>query len=229
MVGSTEDVYKDQVYRVFSMLLMVDAPLPLIMFSFRNSALIKNMESKSSVNFRTLAALKFSEHRKTRLRETSKAAKDQQSILHDDELLTVDPGIKEAIKAPSSLYFAPEHLVVFKDQLLSRCRDLIQAWQVGPFTDDIRIGHLHRTVVEFLQRKEKRLSFDDEIYLDRYYFARSCLCGLFYDRADKAVNRDLILWFLYVLQETHAPAGDLPHDDGYVLFDRCNEIRQILA
>lgn len=223
MVESIEDVYKTEVVRVFSMLLMANAPLPLILFRARNSNLVLEMETKSSST--------RSSRRETR-RETASAINNQQS-LHHGELQTGDPGIIDEINVSNDFDGGTRSLLRYKERLLSHCRDLVHAWQVTnsdlPYHHtNIRLGFLHRTVVEFLQQKENWPAIDDRIYLDRYFLARSCLCVLSTTTIHKNINADFIRWFLYILQETGAWTDELAFNDGYMLFFRCEELIQVL-
>ncbi|KAL3302258.1 High-affinity nicotinic acid transporter, partial [Colletotrichum asianum] len=219
MIDSIEEVYKKEVGRVFSMLLMVNAPLPLILFRARDSDLIRDMESRNFVTTTTSTEFKFSLRRRKPIQETSTVSKRKQIIIHG-ELDTGDPGINTTIYDPNGLYVHPQDPLLFRDQLLSRCRDLIQAWQAGPATDDIRLGFLHRT-------EANRPVTDHQTCLDRFFLARSCLCVLS-SANDILINRDFILWFLYILQETRAPTGDLAHDDAYMLFRQCEKLVRML-
>ncbi|KAK1496671.1 hypothetical protein CTAM01_08309 [Colletotrichum tamarilloi] len=60
-----------------------------------------------------------------------------------------------------------------RDQILAQCCDLVQSWEVdAPAPSNLRIGFLHRTVVEFLQRSN---IFQLQIPLkhQRYWLAKS--------------------------------------------------------
>ncbi|KAF4816665.1 Vegetative incompatibility protein HET-E-1 [Colletotrichum siamense] len=228
MVDSIEEVYKNQVDRVFSMLLMVHVPLPLLLFRARHSILIQDMESQCSTSFRSFAVSRMEERIKMRRRESTKMLLGQPSPLFYQELETGDPGISKTIT--DDLYGDPTGLLLFNDQLLSRCRDLVQAWQVNDlsYPYNIQLGFLHRTVVEFLQNRENRRALNNGIHLDRYFLARSCLSVLSIDTSYKAVNRDFLLWFLYILQETNATTDHPGHNDGYMLLTLCGELIDIL-
>lgn len=228
MIGSIEDVYKDQVDQVFSILLMAKAPLPLTLFMARESKFIQTLESKSSINYFKSAVPQYSWRK--RIRETPKTASDQHP-LHHGELNTGDPGISELVSLPNFLNdrTKDQDPLVFRDQLLSWCRDLVQAWPLestNSHPHGIRLGFLHRTVVEFLQRNWPIIRYRTS--LNRYFLARSCLCVLEFHATDKAVNRDFILWFLFILQETDTATSYPAQDDGYMLFHRCEELQQIL-
>lgn len=148
MVDSIEDVYKAEVFGFFSILLMTMTPLPLIIFETRGLNSMRSIAKTSRSNYERLITSSYSSG--GRMVSAAKRANNNQFLRHG-ELETGD-GIHHFFLDERALHHRPE----FKDQLLSRCRDLVQAWPVKDSDpSDIRIGFLHRTVIEFLQRKKK--------------------------------------------------------------------------
>ncbi|KAK2756844.1 hypothetical protein CKAH01_17129 [Colletotrichum kahawae] len=226
MIDSIEDVYKTEVFGVFSTLLMTMTPLPLVLFEARDSNYIRKIartinSSYENANFSPLSP-------RDKIGSTAKTMKNNQFLRHGELKIDGHP-IISLVMEEEKFYRGPE----FKDQLLSRCRDLVQAWQATDSDpSDIRVGFLHRTVVEFLRRKQNQSKMGDHhVVLGRYLLARSCL--FLFNLSNNVqpsfidpgpMDTTFVLWFLYILQETQAPTDDLAQADGYMLFRQCEDV-----
>ncbi|KAK2040399.1 hypothetical protein LZ31DRAFT_634073 [Colletotrichum somersetense] len=89
-----------------------------------------------------------------------------------------------------------------KDRILGQCRDLVQAWEFeGPYGPDynLRLGFLHRTVVEFLERVADT-QWQSTLPFQRYLLARSYLSLIPPKLQMEKRDCEPILRFLYTLQ-----------------------------
>ncbi|KAK1489449.1 hypothetical protein CCUS01_03497 [Colletotrichum cuscutae] len=165
MLDSIEDVYREAASRTFSMLLLADMPVPVHCLWIMDTFFEVTRNSKSTKLFRSSNARIRSWVNNSGSISTSSVEiqpdaeealyrQDQGSNQRDFGLLSTDSSKLMAYNLKSMSH----DLVVLnvsrkRDQILAQCCDLVQSWEVDtPAPFNLRIGFLHRTVVEFLQR-----------------------------------------------------------------------------
>ncbi|KAF6830555.1 small S protein [Colletotrichum plurivorum] len=225
MLDSIDGVHKRRVDDVFAALLMAKSPLPLVFFLAQDSLedlrhnWAKNAKTKLSVKPRLPIAI-ASEGRKTG-RKREFLGRYRGEISFEDDMNK--PRLK--VIPP------PDRMQEYKDTLLWQCCDLVQAWEVDEEAEagfNIRIGFLHRTVVDFLQHNHA-FSSDAKRRHFRYIHARSFLEIALLDRSlNFQVGISYILKLTDAIQESETDIGGL-YDDGYQIIELCHNIRKRLA
>ncbi|KAL0944761.1 uncharacterized protein CTRU02_202647 [Colletotrichum truncatum] len=107
----------------------------------------------------------------------------------------------------------PENSLDKENRILARCRDLVQSWEGAldlPRHNDIRLGFLHRTVVEFLQETPMLQRFVDQLpvspclLLAAAYYLEAQPCG----NASRTIDEDYIFRMCYLVQEIESDAEE---------------------
>ncbi|GKT85764.1 small S protein [Colletotrichum tofieldiae] len=193
MLDTIDQVYKDNASMVFSILLLANSSSPLVLF----------VELE-----KLIAMLNIAESRKER---SSPLASWRQDPDNDSQLTFLLTLLSEEARGFSTdmEHYQASH----KDfsiiqvnrrryQILAQCRDLVQAWEVsgdyGP-KYNWRLGFLHRTVVEFLERASEN-QWQSAIPFKRYLLARSYLGFIAVGDRFQNRTREFVLRFLYTLQ-----------------------------
>ncbi|KAK1976378.1 hypothetical protein LZ30DRAFT_785620 [Colletotrichum cereale] len=205
MLNTIDPVYKDSAAMVFSMLLLANSSLPLVVFA----------ELK-----RLVAALNDHEAKLERSDISFFAAEDIRLYPSEDD-------------------FSINQVNRRKDQILAQCRDLVQVWDVaGPYGSqyNTRVGFLHRTVVEFLERPMEA-QWQHTLPFKRYLPARSYLSFIAVremsqnsPREFQSRTREFVLRFLYTLQGADLQEMAESHRFTEELFDgllRCLNLKKI--
>ncbi|KAF6810085.1 hypothetical protein CSOJ01_06497 [Colletotrichum sojae] len=251
MIDSIDGVHKQRVHDVFSALLMARAPLPLVFFLAQDSLedlrnnwaenfdSVENSESKLSHRLRIANAF---EGGKTGMKTgwkrgfAGRGMPDYRGEINFED--NIDKRSLDSI--PSA-----DRMQEYKDTLLWQCCDLVQAWKVdteAPAGFSIRIGFLHRTVIEFLQQTNYALSSDNKRRYLRYIHARSFLEIVLLELTPTFANEHIAnehipkeyianeytLRFIHAIQETETDIGGWTND-GYQILDICSRIQKILT
>ncbi|TQN68886.1 Vegetative incompatibility protein HET-E-1 [Colletotrichum shisoi] len=170
MLDTIENVYKENVSLVFSMLLLANSPLPTVLFLALENLVETckkerdQKERNQSIFFPSLMPWRRDLAPKTSDTFTLNVFRDAFGLKHGQEKQYGWVELEEsAVKTK-------------QDQILAQCRDLVQAWEVegGASPYHLRLGFLHRTVVEFLQRSRGK-QWHSTLPAERYLLGRSCL------------------------------------------------------
>ncbi|KAK2001898.1 hypothetical protein LX36DRAFT_310142 [Colletotrichum falcatum] len=200
MLDSIDGVYKSNAAMVFSMLLLANSSLPLIVFialeSFGHMGISMILQKGHETRPR-VSGMSF-------LRSFN-AGREPPGAVFLKLLLQDARSFSERLinsRLPERV-FSVTQVNEKKHQILSQCRDLVQAWEVaGPSEHqyDFRLGFLHRTVVGFLER-DAETRWQSTLPFKRYLLARSYLS--FVDAGEESQHRarDFVLRFVYTLQE----------------------------
>ncbi|KAG7055910.1 High-affinity nicotinic acid transporter, partial [Colletotrichum scovillei] len=184
MLDSIEDVYKETAYRIFSALLIADMPIPVICFMIMDTYFEDMWNSKSTKQVsRSLntTSISLTSNWDSIFNSSVEIQPDAEEALYRGDQNPINRG--SSVPSKTSRELSTEKLLTHmwthsdgprkRDQILVRCCDLVQSWEVDacePF--NLRIGFLHRTVAEFLQRSN---SYQSLVPLkhQRYWLARS--------------------------------------------------------
>ncbi|GJC78838.1 hypothetical protein ColLi_01676 [Colletotrichum liriopes] len=168
MLDTIDPVYKDNASMVFSILLLANSSLPLVLF----------VELEMLI-----AMLNVAESRKKRSGPLTSWRQDPDNDSQLTFLLTLLSEEAKQFSTDMEHYqashkdFSIIQVNRRRYQILAQCRDLVQAWEVsgdyGP-QYNWRLGFLHRTVVEFLERASEN-QWQSAIPFKRYLLARSYL------------------------------------------------------
>ncbi|KAK6221282.1 hypothetical protein QIS74_04850 [Colletotrichum tabaci] len=195
MLDTIENVYKENVSLVFSMLLLANSPLPTVLFLALEDLVETckkerdHKERNQSKLFPSLMAWR---------RDLAPKAFDTftLNVFHDAF------GLKHGQEKQLACGDLEESSVKTKqDQILAQCRDLVQAWEVdgGISPYHLRLGFLHRTVVEFLQRS-KGNQWHSNLPVERYLLGRSCLAfATFLGSVPLHQTEEFVLRLLYTI------------------------------
>ncbi|KAK2010211.1 hypothetical protein LZ32DRAFT_563385 [Colletotrichum eremochloae] len=196
MLDTIDGVYKENVAMVFSMLLLASSSLPLVLFVElkRLVARLKDYENSYKVKPKRSGIS---------LRTNNPDYNSRVSVL-SELLLKEAQTFSETLGdyRPSEDDFSIAETYSRKREILSQCRDLVQAWEVeGPYDRHykLRLGFLHRTVVEFLERVAKT-QWPLTLPFKRYLLARSYLSFVSNNKWIEGRAREFLLRFLYTLQ-----------------------------
>ncbi|TKW55198.1 hypothetical protein CTA1_1237 [Colletotrichum tanaceti] len=212
MLDTIENVYKENVSLVFAMLLRANSPLPTVLFlalDFLVDAFKKEPDPKGRIQSKFLPSL-------TAWRRESEPKALELLATNTFELNVFYDGL--GLKHGQETRFDHSSLDILsvrtkQDQILAQCRDLVQAWEVvgggGGSPYHLRLGFLHRTVVDFLQRS-KGVQWHSTLPAERYFLARSCLAFVsFSGSAPLQHTEEFVLRLLYTLQDNKAPMNHL--------------------
>ncbi|KAK1593786.1 uncharacterized protein LY79DRAFT_513684 [Colletotrichum navitas] len=195
MLDTIDSVYKDRAAMVFSMLLLANSSLPLVVF-VELDRLVAAMneygnrhEAMGSLSGGSLLRTKHSRH-------------DSRAHVLSEFLLKDAGSLPDNLKRYQQHDLSVTKIKRRKDQILAQCRDLVQAWEVaGPYglQHNLRLGFLHRTVVEFLLRAAEN-QWRSTLPFERYLLARSFLGFIEDGSVTRQWTREFVLRFLYTLQ-----------------------------
>ncbi|KAK2030048.1 hypothetical protein LX32DRAFT_727580 [Colletotrichum zoysiae] len=190
MLDTIESVYKSRAAMVFSMLLLANSSLPLVVFM----ELERLVEELNGYEKGHETGYEASSSR-------TKTSRYDSQIQIASEFL-----VKESQAFSNNIHYRPSEFEIEfsitqvdrkKDRILAQCRDLVQAWEVAGSYElqyNLRLGFLHRTVVEFLGRAADT-QWQPTLPFKRYLLARSYLSFI-----GSSTTREFILRFLYTLQ-----------------------------
>ncbi|KAK1673663.1 hypothetical protein BDP55DRAFT_633937 [Colletotrichum godetiae] len=218
MLDSIEDVYRETAYRTFSMLLIADMPVPVVCFLIMDTYFDNMMSFKSTDPFRSLKSKSASatKYLGSNLTAGTEFQPDDEEGLyrhyqdpdHPKFNLLIYMRINH-VERQSRLEYQVLNLTRKRDQILAQCRDLVQSWEVQTQAPtNLRVGFLHRTVVEFLQRSKSARS-RIPLKHQRYWLARSFAefdAQLRGAKNGRDVDRDFLFRFLYTTEQAE------PHD-----------------
>lgn len=185
MLDSIEDVYRETASRTFSMLLIADMPVPVECFLIMDAYFEAMRNSKSTKLFRSSNTRRTSLASNLGSTSTSpvEIQPDAEEALYRQHqepnngrsVLPSTSHRKLMAYAVKSLSYdsTVSNVSRKRDQILAQCCDLVQSWEVNaPAPFHLRIGFLHRTVVEFLQRSNNH-QWLAPLKHQRYWLARS--------------------------------------------------------
>ncbi|EXF77918.1 hypothetical protein CFIO01_04172 [Colletotrichum fioriniae PJ7] len=208
MLDSVDGVYKETVSRTISMLLIADMPVPLVCFL----ALDTYVEKMNRI---ATAASKRSPKRSRRPAESqhSNMPTLQKARQQDVEEMTYSHNIRQALGLEDgSAGFGlsdnlNERVPEKREQVLAQCCDLIQTWEAdGPAPFNSRLGFVHRTVVDFLQRADEWRS---SLHYQYFWLALSYLEFVCPDsEAPTNVKQDFLLRSVLIIENAEPQDND---------------------
>ncbi|KAF4921661.1 Vegetative incompatibility protein HET-E-1 [Colletotrichum viniferum] len=172
MLDSIEDVYVDEAFWAFTILLSAKTSLPVRLF--RHMGKVKGLEKPKPVESRFSQPKIFANRRKQTGPQSANARLNV--------ILDTDPRWLQT------------------QVLLSKCRDLVQAWDTGQ--NEERVGFLHRTVFEFLLQSSPLQQYRINIPIGQdCLFPMACLRDM-HEHEDSITERnDSFLRICHFFQE----------------------------
>ncbi|KXH36340.1 hypothetical protein CNYM01_10783 [Colletotrichum nymphaeae SA-01] len=237
MLDSIEDVYRETASRTFSMLLIADMPVPIVCFRkldayFENMKNFKSMKPLRSLDTKIKSSTRYLRRISTAPAEIHPDAEEAlyqllQDPNHPSHRKSTYSESREDVGGIETILESHTRNDSRKrDQILAQCRDLVQSWEVdAPAPLNLRIGFLHRTVVEFLQRSN---IFQQQTPLkhQRYWLARSLAESGLESRA-KVGGSDVDIYIGFLTRSLHTIEQADMHDisaSGPGLLRLCGEM-----